>query len=44
MDMADKHGSGWVSVKNTFHYGIAGYYSLKAVRSQTNPTLRTVLP
>ena len=31
MDMADEHGSGWVSVKNTNHYGIAGWYSLQAV-------------
>ena len=28
---ADKVGSGWVSVSNTNHYGIAGYYALKAL-------------
>ncbi|HEX6223748.1 MAG TPA: Ldh family oxidoreductase [Chryseolinea sp.] len=31
MDKASKHGSGWVSVCNTNHYGIASYYSLKAL-------------
>ncbi len=31
MDMAEKAGSGWVSVRNTNHFGIAGYYVLKAV-------------
>jgi L-2-hydroxycarboxylate dehydrogenase (NAD+) len=31
IDLADKAGSGWVSVMNTNHYGIAGYYVLKAV-------------
>jgi L-2-hydroxycarboxylate dehydrogenase (NAD+) len=31
MDMAEKAGSGWVSVRNTNHYGIAGYYVLKAL-------------
>jgi L-2-hydroxycarboxylate dehydrogenase (NAD+) len=31
MEMADKAGSGWVSVMNTNHFGIAGYYVLKAV-------------
>src|SRR5690348_5517929 len=31
MDMADKAGSGWVSVCNTNHFGIAGYYVLKAL-------------
>lgn len=44
MDKADKHGSGWVSVCNTNHYGIASYYSLKALErdmigwSMTNTT------
>src|SRR5687768_9063717 len=28
MDKAAKHGSGWVSVRNTNHYGIASWYSL----------------
>jgi len=32
MDMADKAGSGWVSVRNTNHYGIAGYYVLQALQ------------
>lgn len=31
MEKANKHGSGWVSVRNTNHYGIASYYSLKAL-------------
>jgi L-2-hydroxycarboxylate dehydrogenase (NAD+) len=31
MDMAEKSGSGWVSVRNTNHFGIAGYYILKAL-------------
>ncbi len=31
MDMAEKAGSGWVSVQNTNHYGIAGYYVHKAL-------------
>src|SRR3970040_155026 len=26
MDKAERHGSGWVSVCNTNHFGIAGYY------------------
>lgn len=31
MDKAEGHGSGWVSVCNTNHFGIAGYYPLKAL-------------
>lgn len=31
MDKASEYGSGWVSVCNTNHYGIASYYSLKAL-------------
>src|SRR3989475_9177295 len=31
MDKAEKYGSGWVSVCHTNHFGIAGYYPLKAV-------------
>ncbi len=31
MDKASQFGSGWVSVCNTNHYGIASYYSLKAL-------------
>ena len=44
MDKADHAGSGWVSVCNTNHYGIAGYYVLEALRrdligvSMTNTT------
>jgi len=30
IELAEKAGSGWVSVMNTNHYGIAGYYVLKA--------------
>ena len=44
MDKADEFGSGWVSVCNTNHYGIASYYSLEALKrnqlgwSMTNST------
>ena len=44
MDKAEKAGTGWVSVSNTNHYGIAGYYVLKALErdligwSMTNTT------
>jgi L-2-hydroxycarboxylate dehydrogenase (NAD+) len=44
MDKASLYGSGWVSVCNTNHYGIASYYSLKALErdmlgwSMTNTT------
>jgi LDH2 family malate/lactate/ureidoglycolate dehydrogenase len=31
MDKAEKYGSGWVSVCNTNHFGMAGYYPLKAL-------------
>ncbi len=31
MEKADLYGSGWVSVKNSNHFGIAGYHSLLAV-------------
>jgi LDH2 family malate/lactate/ureidoglycolate dehydrogenase len=31
MEKAERHGSGWVSVCNTNHFGIAGYYPLKAL-------------
>nr|MBI1232204.1 Ldh family oxidoreductase [Cytophagales bacterium] len=31
MDKAELHGSGWVSVCNTNHYGAAGYYPWKAL-------------
>ena len=31
MDKAATAGTGWVSVRNTNHYGIAGYYALQAV-------------
>ena len=49
MDKASAHGSGWVSVRNTNHYGIASYFSLKALErdmigwSMTN-TSRIVVP
>jgi L-2-hydroxycarboxylate dehydrogenase (NAD+) len=32
MDLAEKAGSGWVSVCNTNHFGIAGYYVLQALQ------------
>lgn len=44
MDKAEAAGSGWVSVRNTNHYGIAGYYVLEALKremigwSMTNST------
>ena len=44
MDKASQYGSGWISVCNTNHYGIASYYSLKALErdmlgwSMTNTT------
>jgi L-2-hydroxycarboxylate dehydrogenase (NAD+) len=31
MDKAEQHGSGWVSVCNTNHFGFAGYYPLQAL-------------
>src|SRR5262247_2924789 len=31
MEKAEKYGSGWVSVRHTNHFGIAGYYPLKAL-------------
>src|SRR6266404_2188620 len=45
MDMAERFGSGWVGVQNTNHYGIAGYYVLKALErdligwAMTNSTM-----
>ncbi|MCE9596151.1 MAG: Ldh family oxidoreductase [Planctomycetes bacterium] len=32
MDKAEEAGSGWVSVRHTNHYGIAGYYPLEALK------------
>lgn len=43
-EKAEEAGTGWVSVSNTNHYGIAGYYPLKALErdligwSMTNTT------
>ena len=34
MDKAERHGSGWVSVCNTNHFGIAGYYPFKSARTR----------
>ena len=31
MDRAEQYGSGWVSICNTNHFGIAGYYPLRAL-------------
>lgn len=31
IDKAEKAGTGWVSVQNSNHFGIAGYYALKAI-------------
>lgn len=49
MDKADESGSGWVAVRGSNHYGIAGYYVLEALArdqigwSMTNTT-RMVTP
>ena len=49
MEKAAQYGSGWVSVRNSNHYGIASYYSLKALErdmigwSMTNSS-RIVVP
>ena len=32
IEKAEKYGSGWVSVRNSNHFGIAGYHALEAVR------------
>lgn len=32
MDKADRVGTGWVAVRNTNHYGIAGWYVLEALK------------
>ncbi|HVS93083.1 MAG TPA: Ldh family oxidoreductase [Mucilaginibacter sp.] len=32
IDKAEKYGSGWVSVRNSNHFGIAGYHALMAVQ------------
>lgn len=31
MEKADKYGTGWVSVRNSNHYGIAGYHAMMAL-------------
>ena len=33
IEKAEKYGSGWVSVRNSNHFGIAGYHALEAVRN-----------
>ena len=49
MEKADAVGTGWVSVRNTNHFGIAGYYVLEALKrdliglAMTNAT-KTVAP
>jgi len=49
MEKAERHGSGWVSVCHSNHFGIAGYYPLKALErdligwAMTNST-RLVAP
>ncbi len=32
LEKAEKYGSGWVSVRNSNHFGIAGYHALQAVK------------
>lgn len=34
IEKAEKYGSGWVSVKNSNHFGIAGYHALMAVEKE----------
>ena len=34
MQKADKFGSGWISVRNTNHYGAAGYYPVMALQKE----------
>ncbi len=34
IEKAEKYGSGWVSVKNSNHFGIAGYHALLAVEKE----------
>ncbi len=36
MDKAAACGSGWVSVRNTNHFGIAGYYPLRGARARSD--------
>lgn len=49
MDKADQVGTGWVAVRNTNHFGIAGYYVMEALKrdqigqAMTNTT-RIVAP
>ncbi|MBO6518350.1 MAG: Ldh family oxidoreductase [Bacteroidia bacterium] len=31
IDMASKHGSGWVAIQNSNHFGIAAYHAMKAL-------------
>ena len=31
IEKAEKYGSGWISIRNSNHFGIAGYHALKAV-------------
>ena len=33
IEKAKKYGSGWVSVRNSNHFGIAGYHALEAVKN-----------
>lgn len=32
LEKAEKYGSGWVAVRNSNHFGIAGYHAMQAVR------------
>jgi len=49
MDKADAVGTGWVAVRNTHHFGIAGYYPLQALQrdmigwAMTNATSQVAL-
>ena len=44
MDMAEKAGSGWISVCNTNHFGIAGYYVLQALARDLGQVCVSVCP
>ena len=32
IDMAENHGSGWVAIQNSNHFGIAAYHAMKALK------------
>jgi LDH2 family malate/lactate/ureidoglycolate dehydrogenase len=45
MDKADEVGTGWVAVRNTNHFGIAGYYVMEALkRDQIGQAMTNTTP